>query len=86
MNDTGTSPRTVTAHIATELRVEMARKRLRQSDAAGALSMNRMLVSRRLAGDTNLTVGELTAFCRWLGISAADVLDRAVRAAREEVA
>jgi transcriptional regulator with XRE-family HTH domain len=54
--------------VAENLRVEIARRRLRQVDIARALDVSQSTLSRKLAGEVPLTVGELYALARVLGV------------------
>lgn len=66
----------VSREAAAEIRSIMARKSLKQSDLAAALGLSQQCVSSRLTGQTPVTVNELVAIGRWLGVDAPEILAR----------
>lgn len=63
------------ARTATEeIRAEMARQRLSQSQLAQRCDRSQAWVSRRLAGDTPLTLDDLDVIAVALGVSAVRLL------------
>lgn len=56
------------------IRAEMARRRLSQTELAGVLGISQTAVSRRLSGDTRFSVDELLKVAGWLGVPAASLL------------
>lgn len=73
-------PETVLATI----RAELARRHKTQHDLAEVLGVSQGGVSRRLRGDTPLTLPELCTIADWLGVSASYlVADPFVRGGRQ---
>lgn len=66
--------------VADNVRAEMARRKFSQTDLAAALGKSQASISRRLAGDQDFTVRELTAIAAWLGVSVASLLGEDVAA------
>ncbi len=60
-----------------EIRANMARKGLNGGDVASMLGLSRGAVSRRLTGQTDWTVNELTAVASFLGVTVAALLGSA---------
>lgn len=60
--------------VAEEIRVEMARQRLSQTDLARLLQQGQPWVSRRLSGATPITVDDLELIARTLRVRAEDLM------------
>ena len=60
--------------VIEEIRVEMARQRLNQSDLARLLTEGQPWVSRRLSGATPMTLDDLERIARALRIDVEDVV------------
>lgn len=60
--------------MAETVRVEVARRRIRQQQLADALGISQAAVSRRLRGLSPFAVDELVTVARLLGLPAADLL------------
>jgi len=58
----------VTQSVAAEVRAELARKRIPQSDLAEVLGVSQAGISRRLSGATPFDVNELAAVAAFLGV------------------
>lgn len=71
-----TKPHGVTDNI----RAEMARRRFSQTDLAGVLGRSQAAVSRRLAGETDFSLREITTIAGWLGVSVSSLLNENVEA------
>ena len=63
-----------TNRVAANIRAEVARQRIGQAALAAQLNMSQQAVSRRLLGQTALTVDELEAFARVLAVDVASLL------------
>ena len=61
--------------VAANVRAELARRRIRQSDVAQRLGVSRQNVAQRLNGSVDFRVGELIAIADMLGITIAELLD-----------
>jgi transcriptional regulator with XRE-family HTH domain len=60
--------------VAMNVRVELARRRVRQTDLAECLGLSQAAVSRRLSGAVPFDVNELAAAAALLGVPAASLL------------
>jgi transcriptional regulator with XRE-family HTH domain len=60
--------------VAAEVRAAIGRARVKQSDLADQVGMHRSTMSRRLAGDSEFTIPELTAIANALGVELASLL------------
>jgi transcriptional regulator with XRE-family HTH domain len=58
--------------VAANVRAELARRRVRQSEVAERLGVSRQNVAQRLNGSVDFRVGELLAIADLLGIPAAN--------------
>lgn len=74
MARTATRRRPLSDIVAEEIRVEMARQRLNQSDLAAMLGESQPWVSRRLGGRTPMTVDDLERFAQVLRTTADELL------------
>lgn len=63
--------------VASNLAAELARKRMSGRDAAKALNMGQMYVSRRVSGDVEMSVSDLIQFANLLQIDPAVLLNGA---------
>jgi transcriptional regulator with XRE-family HTH domain len=54
--------------VAAEIRAELGRQRISQADLARRLGVSRPWVSRRLNGDTALTIGDIATIADNLGV------------------
>lgn len=61
--------------VGSNVRAEMARRDLTQQRLASEIGMAQQSLSRRLRGDTPLTVDELQAIADVLGVPAAALLE-----------
>lgn len=59
---------TLNGIVAGEIRAEMARQRKTGVDLAHALHCSQQSASRRLTGQTPLTLDELAAIAEWLSV------------------
>ena len=59
---------------AANVRAEIARRRIRQSDVARALRVSQPAVSQRLNGHVPFTLADLEALAELLGIDVAELL------------
>jgi transcriptional regulator with XRE-family HTH domain len=57
-----------TAHVAGEVRAELARQRLAMREAARRLGVTSSWLHRRVTGDTDFTVSELAELADLLGV------------------
>jgi len=60
--------------VATQVRVELARQNLNQSDLARKLGKHQQWVQRRLSGETRITVEDVVAVASALNIPPATLL------------
>lgn len=65
--------------VAEGVRVELARRRLDQSDLATALGRSRNYVSRRLNGHYPFKLDEIEAAADWLGVPLASLAAEVTR-------
>lgn len=74
MDSTETKVRdhTLSAHVATEVRAYLARRRLSASKAAKAIGWKQQYLARRLSGDVPFRVDELEALAGLLGCRVTD--------------
>lgn len=72
---------TVGATLIAEIRAEMARQRLTQTELARRLGHRQDWLSRRLTGRVELNLGEIDAIAGVLGVPAARLLRPAARSA-----
>lgn len=77
--------------VSTEIRVEMARQRLSQTDLADRLNVAQPWVSRRLSGKTPITLEDLERVASGLGVDVVDLMGgpragRGVNAAQSRAA
>jgi plasmid maintenance system antidote protein VapI len=70
---------TKTEALASEVRAEMARRRLGPNDLAAAIHVHRVTASAICNGRAPIDIERLESIASWLGISAADLLDRATQ-------
>lgn len=63
--------------VAAEIRAEMARQRKSGVELASLLHLSQQSVSRRVNGETDLTLDELEVVARWLDVSLADIVGSA---------
>lgn len=68
-------PPTHTAAIAANVRAEMARLKLPQSEIGRVLGISQQAISKRLAGEVSFSVEEIHAVASRLGVSTADLID-----------
>ena len=61
--------------VAANVRAELARRRITQTDVAQRLGVTRQNVAQRLNGSVDFRVGELIAVADMLGITIAELLD-----------
>lgn len=61
--------------VAANVRAELARRRITQTDVAQRLGVSRQNVAQRLNGSVDFRVGELIAVADMLGITIAELLD-----------
>ena len=66
---------TLQEHVAEELRVTMARRRVPQRDLAEALGINAATLSKRLNGQQPMTVDFIGRACVLLGLSPRTLFD-----------
>jgi transcriptional regulator with XRE-family HTH domain len=64
----------ISQSAAARLRAEMARQKRSGVDLAKVLHISQQSASRRINGDTALTLDELAAAAEWLGLSVFDLL------------
>lgn len=60
--------------VASNIRAEMARRGVRQSDLAVALEMSQGSLSKRLAGKARFDLAELQTAADFLGVTVASLL------------
>lgn len=63
------------ANLAANVRAEVARRRLRQSDIAAQLGLNQRAMSRRMLGEVEFSATELNRLAELLGMPVARLLD-----------
>ena len=63
--------------VVAEIRAEMARKRVKQSELVGALGLSQPTVSARLAGKTPLDVESFFRICAVLDVRPDEMIRRA---------
>ena len=61
--------------VAANVRAELARRRITQTDVAQRLGVSRQNVAQRLNGSVDFRVGELISVADMLGITIAELLD-----------
>lgn len=61
--------------VAANVRAELARRRITQTDVAQRLGVSRQNVAQRLNGSVDFRVGELIAVADMLGITIAELLN-----------
>ena len=61
--------------VAANVRAELARRRITQTDVAQRLGVSRQNVAQRLNGSVDFRVGELIAVADMLGITILELLD-----------
>jgi transcriptional regulator with XRE-family HTH domain len=72
---------TTTQALASEVRAEMARRRLGPNDLAAAIDVHRVTASAIYNGRAPIDVERLDAIAAWLGLTPASLLARAEAAA-----
>ena len=65
---------TVTERVSANVRAEIARKRLTQTEMAKALGMTQQMLSRRVNGYVEFSVNELVALATLLGTTTEHLL------------
>jgi transcriptional regulator with XRE-family HTH domain len=68
---------TTTQALAAEIRAEMARQRYTPTDLALAVGIHRVTASAVTNGRAPIDIERLDSIAAWLGVTAADLLDRA---------
>lgn len=71
---------TVSAEVAANVRAEMARRQLRQSDLGTALGWSQQKVSHLLNAKRQWKVDEVAEVATYLGVTALDLTGRGVAA------
>lgn len=61
--------------LATAIRVELARRNLRQQDLACGIGISEVSVSRRMSGRIEWTISEVEAVARFLNVPFIDLFD-----------
>jgi transcriptional regulator with XRE-family HTH domain len=61
--------------VAANVRAEMARQQIRQSDVARALGIGQASVSRKLAGEVPFDVGQIVDLAVLFGVSTARLFE-----------
>lgn len=62
-------------NVPANVRAELARRRIRQTEVADRLGVSRQNVSQRLNGTVDFRVGELIAIADMCGITLAELID-----------
>lgn len=70
---------TLEEYIAAEVRAEMGRNIIRQSDVASAIDMHPNVFARKYHGRVGFTPSELTAVARLMGTTGASITAEAER-------
>ena len=81
--DAGTpaqSEETAAQRIATEIRVIMAARKLKQTELAKFLKVHQSTAARRINGETDLTINEIEAIAKWLDVPVTRLIAPAVGA------
>lgn len=65
--------------VAEEIRVQMARRQVKQSELTRRTGIKQATLSRRLSGDEELKVAELLVIAAALGVNASEILGAAER-------
>ncbi len=60
--------------VAANVRAELARRRITQTDVAERLGVSRQNVAKRLNGSVDFRVGELISIANMLGITIGDLV------------
>ena len=71
--------KTITQRVAANVRAELARNELRQDKVVAALCMSQSAVSRRLKGQVDFTVTELSVVAKLVGLEPQDLLTAGAR-------
>lgn len=74
-------PHTPSAETGANVRAEMARRGVSQTDLSARLGMNQSQISKRLSGTIAFTIDELVAIATTLGVPLAALLPADVAAA-----
>lgn len=64
----------VQSHVIANIRAEMARQNKTQADLAELLGVTRQSVSRRMVGQVDFGISELTTIAEFLDVPIADLL------------
>lgn len=59
---------------ATEIRGLMGARRLGAADLASVIDVSASTAKRRMAGESDLTLNELEAIAKWLGVTVARII------------
>ena len=71
--------KTITQRVAANVRAELARNELRQDKVVSALCLSQSAVSRRLKGQVDFTVTELSVVAKLVGLEPQDLLAAGAR-------
>ena len=63
--------------VAAEIRAEMARQRRTGRDLASVLQISQQSASRRMNGETDMSLDEIATVSDWLGLSPTALFERA---------
>lgn len=75
----GVAPQSLTEQVATEIRVQLARQGIRQSDLARKLGRNDQWLSVRIRGTQPIDLSDLEEIAAGLGVAVADLLPESVQ-------
>lgn len=70
--------RGLASKVAAELRAEFARRKLAGRDYAAYAGISQSTISTRLTGRHALDLDELEGICKWLGVNATEIIERAL--------
>lgn len=74
------STKNITERITAELRAEMARKRITQTELAPKLHISQRALSLRLNGERKMSWGDTYDLAMELGVTLSEIVQRAERA------
>jgi transcriptional regulator with XRE-family HTH domain len=81
MSDDRTSPRgRLREHVAEEIRVLLARKRISAAELARRTGIKQSTMSRRMTGETAFDMDDLEVIAEVLGVEVGELMPRSIRA------
>lgn len=72
------TPADLAAHVAAEIRAEMARQRRTGVDLGKHLKMSQPTISKRLTGEVPFDLKELASVADYLGVTVSSLMPRSI--------